>query len=125
MRYLHQGYQLAVDCPVPFRDDDKPALKRAFDTLHRQTYSQSAEAEEAEIVSFRLQAEIAVPQLELPVLPSGDGNAARAKIGERQLYDTDTEAFVTAAIYERDRLSRATYCAARRSCSNSTRPRWS
>jgi N-methylhydantoinase A len=104
MRYLHQGYQLAVDCPVSFREDDKPALKRAFDTLHRQTYGQSADAEEAEIVSFRLQAEIAVPQFELPALPHGDGDFLRAKVGMRQLFDTDSEKFVTATVYERDRL---------------------
>ena len=104
MRYLHQGYQLAVDCPFPFQEVNKPALKRAFDTLHLQTYGQLAETEEAEIVSFRLHAEIAVPQLELQPLPPGDSNSNRAKIGERKLFDTDSETFVSAAIYERDLL---------------------
>jgi N-methylhydantoinase A len=104
MRYLHQGYQLAVDCPVPFQEADKPALKRAFDTLHLQTYGQLAETEESEIVSFRLHAEIAVPQLELQMLPRGDGNPTRAKVGERKLFDIDSETFVSATIYERDRL---------------------
>jgi N-methylhydantoinase A len=104
MRYLHQGYQLAVDCPVPFQEVDKPALKRAFDTLHQQTYGQSAESEESEIVSFRLHAEIAVPQLALQTLPRGDGNSTRAKVGERKLFDIESGAFVSATIYERDAL---------------------
>jgi len=47
LRYLHQGYQLTVDVPAhPLGDADKPALKVAFDALHRQIYGQSAEAEE-------------------------------------------------------------------------------
>src|ERR1019366_3296526 len=61
LRYLHQGYQLSVDCPpAALTDADKPVLKAAFDALHRQIYGQSAEAEEAEIVTFRVQAEIAI-----------------------------------------------------------------
>ena len=104
MRYLHQGYQLAVDCPVPLADAQKGELKRAFDTLHRQTYGQSAEAEEAEIVSFRLQAEIAVPRLELRALDRGDGDPSRALVGQRPLYDGEADAFRPAKIYERDRL---------------------
>lgn len=104
MRYLHQGYQLPVDCPYPMTEGRKPELKHAFDALHHQTYGQSAAAEEAEIVSFRVQSEIAVPRLALPELAPGDGDAARALIGERPLYDIAQGAFRPAKIYERDRL---------------------
>ena len=50
----------------------------AFDDLHRQVYGQSAPKEEAEIVTFRLQAEIDLPRLQLPKLSSGDERAERS-----------------------------------------------
>ena len=104
LRYPHQGYTLPVTCPVVVREDDKAALKRAFDDLHRQVYGQSAPKEDAEIVTFRLQAEIEVPRLVLPQLPQGDGSVAQALKGERPLYDLDANAYVTARIYDRAKL---------------------
>jgi N-methylhydantoinase A len=104
LRYPHQGYTLPVPCPAVVADDDKLALKSAFDALHGQVYGQSAPKEDAEIVTFRLQAEIDVPRLELPKLPTGDGNPERARKGERKLFDIDAGRFVTARIYDRARL---------------------
>jgi N-methylhydantoinase A len=104
LRYPHQGYTLPVPCPAVVADDDKATLKQAFDALHGQVYGQSAPREDAEIVTFRLQAEIDVPRLELPKLPPGDGNAERARKGERKLFDIDAGSFVTAGIYDRVRL---------------------
>jgi N-methylhydantoinase A len=104
LRYPHQGYTLPVPCPVVVADNDKVTLKQAFDALHGQVYGQSAPKEDAEIVTFRLQAEIDVPRLELPKLPPGDGNAARARKGERKLFDIDGGSFVAAGIYDRARL---------------------
>ncbi len=104
MRYPQQGYQLAVDCPHPFGEADKARLKRAFDTVHRQTYGQAAEAEDAEIVTFRLQAEIEVPRYDIAAAPAGDGNAARALTGTRELFDVGRGQFVTASLYGRDKL---------------------
>jgi N-methylhydantoinase A len=104
MRYLQQGYQLGVPCPATFTEADKPELRRAFDTLHRQTYGQAAEDEAVEIVTFRLIAEIEVPKLALPRLAASDGNPARALKGARRLYDTSREAFVEARLYDRDGL---------------------
>jgi N-methylhydantoinase A len=104
MRYPQQGYQLAVDCPYPFDDAAKGALKRAFDALHRQTFGHAAEAEDAEIVTFRLQAEVAVPRYAIAAAPMGDGDAARALAGERALFDVARGGFVTARLYGRDKL---------------------
>ena len=78
MRYLQQGYQLAVDCPHPFGEADRPALKAAFDALHRRTFGQAAETEDAEIVTFRLQAEVDVRRYELAARP-----ARRRRCGAR------------------------------------------
>jgi N-methylhydantoinase A len=104
LRYPHQGYTLPVACPPEIADADKAGLKQAFDTLHGQVYGQSAPKEDAEIVTFRLQAEIDVPRLELPRLQEGDGRAERALKGERPLFDIDANSFVTARIYDRAKL---------------------
>ncbi len=106
MRYRQQGYQLAVPCPHPFAEDDRARLKRAFDDLHRQTYGQAAENEDAEIVTFRLEAEIAVPTLQLPELTNGDGRWQRAQVGETLLWDLGTHRYATAAVLDRALLMR-------------------
>ncbi|MGZ3359013.1 MAG: hydantoinase/oxoprolinase family protein [Xanthobacteraceae bacterium] len=104
LRYPHQGYTLPVACPAEIADEDKPRLKQAFDDVHLQVYGQSAPKEDAEIVTFRLQAEIEVPRLELPELALGDGRAERALKGERPLFDIDANRFVRAKVYDRQKL---------------------
>jgi N-methylhydantoinase A len=106
LRYLHQGYQLTVDVPSrALTDADKPALKAAFDALHRQIYGQAAEAEEAEIVTFRVQAEIEIDRFSFPRLAAAAGTAERARTGERPLYDFARGDFAPAGIYDRARLA--------------------
>ncbi|MGZ5882660.1 MAG: hydantoinase/oxoprolinase family protein [Xanthobacteraceae bacterium] len=104
LRYPHQGYTLPVACPAEIADEDKPRLKQAFDDVHLQVYGQSAPKEDAEIVTFRLQAEIEVPRLELPKLARGDGRAERALKGERPLFDIEANRFVRAKVYDRQKL---------------------
>jgi N-methylhydantoinase A len=104
LRYPHQGYTLPVACPADITDADKARLKHAFDESHLQVYGQSAPREDAEIVTFRLQAEIEVPRLELPALAHGDGRAGRALKGERPLFDIDENRFVRATVYDRQAL---------------------
>jgi N-methylhydantoinase A len=106
LRYPHQGYTLGVECPAVLADDDgKAKLKSDFDDLHARVYGQSAPGEDAEIVTFRLQAEIEVPKLELAPLPLRDGSSARARTGERPLFDVDADRFMTAGIYDRTKLA--------------------
>ena len=55
LRYLHQGYHLTVDGPDgEVTEAHKPAIKSAFDELHRRTYGASAPEEDAELVTLRL-----------------------------------------------------------------------
>jgi N-methylhydantoinase A len=104
LRYPHQGYTLGVE--VPAGAVDKGALKRAFDDAHGRVYGSCAPREDAEIVTFRLQAEIEVPKLELKRLPPGDGaSAGRALTGERRLFDLASDRFVPARIYDRAKLA--------------------
>lgn len=106
LRYQQQGYQLTVEAPrEPMREQDKPALKAAFDELHRRLYGQAAEAEDAEIVTFRLQTEVAIERFSRTPLPAAEGDAERARTGTRKLYDAATRAFADAAVYDRARLA--------------------
>jgi len=105
MRYLHQGYELAIDCPeTDVTEADKAALKTQFDALHKTVYGMSAEGEDAEIVTFRLLAEITVPRLTVPALEAGDGDIGRARTEIRPLYDLGASAFHEAFVYDRARL---------------------
>ena len=105
MRYPYQGYQLTVDCPSrALEAGDKPELKRSFDEKHRMVYGVNAREEDAELVTFRVIAEIAVPQLGARPIAAGDTDPSTAKIGERPLYDLDARGFRTAAIYDRTKL---------------------
>jgi N-methylhydantoinase A len=101
LRYLHQGYHLTVDCADrEVSESDKPAIKSAFDALHRQTYGASAPEEDAELVTLRVVAEIPVPHLALP--RAGAGRDAR--IGRRALYDLERGKFADADVHDRARL---------------------
>ena len=104
MRYQHQGYQLPVDCPATqLTDEDKPDLKKAFDETHQRVYGASAQEEDAEVVTFRLIAEISVPRLELPEIANG-GDPTPAQIAIRPLFDLNSASFLDAAIYDRAKL---------------------
>jgi N-methylhydantoinase A len=102
LRYPHQGYTLAVECQKGAARDQ---IKAAFDALHGRVYGQSAPREDAEIVTFRVQAEIEVPRFLPKRRAPGDGNAARAASGERPLFDLERGRFSPATIYDRAKLA--------------------
>ena len=106
LRYLQQGYTLGVTCPDDdLIEADRSKLKSAFDLLHAQVYGQSAADEDAEIVTFRINAEISVPQLQVPATPALDGGIERATKGVRPLYDVDRNTFVDARVFQREKLT--------------------
>ena len=105
LRYLHQGYQLTVDSPArEIAASDRGELKCAFDALHLRLYGQNAEGEEAEIVTFRLLVELAVPKLQVREIATGNGDPERARKGTRALYDHGSKRFGDAPVYQRERL---------------------
>ena len=105
MRYLHQGYELSVDCPDrEIVDADKAELKARFDERHGTVYGVTAKDEDAEIVTFRLLAEIAVPRLTPPPIESGDRSVEHAIIGRRPLFDLKRGEFLEAVVLDRGRL---------------------
>jgi N-methylhydantoinase A len=104
LRYPHQGYQLSVEAPLhALTDADKPALKRGFDAAHQRIYGASAPEEDAEVVTFRLIVEIAVPRLTLPEIARG-GALAQAVKETRPLYDLAAQSFADATVYDRAKL---------------------
>jgi N-methylhydantoinase A len=105
LRYPHQGYSLVVPSPAPFDEAARRTVKDAFDALHHKVYGQSAPNENAEIVTFRLQSEIAVPRLALPVLPRTDGRMERALKGRRPVYDPAQQKFAHANVWDRAKLA--------------------
>ena len=95
----------SVDCPAgAATEETRSALKQEFDRTHQRVYGASAPGEDAEIVTFRVIVEIEVPRLEPRHIESGDGDAARARTGERALWDSTAGAFITAGVYDRKRL---------------------
>jgi N-methylhydantoinase A len=105
LRYLHQGYHLTVDGPDgEVTEAHKPAIKSAFDDLHRRTYGASAPEEDAELVTLRLVAEVPVAQLSLPRIAPSTGRLADARIARRQLYDLTRGGFIDVDVYDRTRL---------------------
>jgi N-methylhydantoinase A len=104
LRYPHQGYTLPVPCPSVIVEGSNADLKYAFDRLHEQIYGQSAPAEDAQVVTFRVQSEIDMPRPALTELPRGDGNPGRALKSERPLFDIEANRFVDAKIYDRHAL---------------------
>lgn len=104
LRYPHQGYSLCVPCAAPFAEAVRKAVKSDFDSLHYNVYGQNAPNEDPQIVTFRLQSEIAIPRLELPDLPRTDGNVARAQKGQRLLYDTGQKKFEQVNVWDRAQL---------------------
>ena len=78
-------------------------MKSSFDETHQRIYGASAPEEDAEVVTFRVIAEISVPRLELPEISDG-GNAAQAQIATRPLFDLNSASFLDAAIYDRTKL---------------------
>lgn len=106
LRYLQQGYTLGVTCPDgDLAESARSKLKSAFDALHAQVYGQSAADEDAEIVTFRVNAEISVPQLQLPVTPVLGGGIERAAKGVRPFYDVDRGTFVEARVFQRENMT--------------------
>jgi N-methylhydantoinase A len=104
LRYPHQGYALGVECPNgEIHDENKAAIRMAFDELHERIYGQSAD-EDPEMVTFRVTSEISVPTLQSPSVEAGNGDPSAALTGRRQLYDVDLKQHFDAGIYDRKSL---------------------
>ncbi|HEV7666161.1 MAG TPA: hydantoinase/oxoprolinase family protein [Chloroflexota bacterium] len=108
VRYAGQGFELRV--PVssgPLHDTEKATVTSLFNDLHHRLRGHSAAGEPLEIVSYRLRAEVAVPQYE----PQPAANppcatpAAEACVGTRVVSFGRGEAAHLARIWRREQLT--------------------
>jgi N-methylhydantoinase A len=95
LRYAGQSFDLTV--PL---DGDAGALATAFHARHERRYGYASRDERVEIAAVRVTATGAGGAL--PAAAPAGGDAASAIVGERRVWDAG--AFVTATIYDRERL---------------------
>lgn len=108
LRYVGQGYELAVDCPQwPLYQGDKAILREKFDHLHEQTYGHKAADEKVECVNFRLTSIVELQKLTLPNLSNSlRGSQPLRKVlkGKRLAYFEEFKGFVETPVYDRSLL---------------------
>jgi N-methylhydantoinase A len=103
IRYPHQGYELATECPAgPLTEELLQQLRLAFDERHREVYGVSAPDEPVEIVNARVRT---VVQRTVPGAPASNGarpgSADAARIGARDVYFEAEDGFVETPVYDR------------------------
>ncbi len=105
MRYYWQGYELPVDVPLgKLKDDDKIAIRRAFDRAHKSSYGISAQDQEVEIVTYRLVALGHTPKPSFKEWPKAKGDAEKAIKNSRKVYWSSERDFVETSVYDRSKL---------------------
>jgi N-methylhydantoinase A len=107
VRYAGQGFELRVPLSGgPLRAEAKTEVVRTFNDLHRRRRGHSAESEPVEVVSYRLRAQMPVPQYAPSAAatepaPTAARDACRAT--RLASFDREGEARQT-TIWQRDRL---------------------
>lgn len=112
LRYVGQGYELAVACSdQPLDDAQRADIGARFHQLHEKHYGHAAPDSPIEIVNLRVDSVAALPKLKLPELARRSGpDAAQAK-GRRKVYFAETRGYAETPVFERaalrhgDRLS--------------------
>jgi N-methylhydantoinase A len=101
MRYPHQGYELALDCPPgPLTVEALMQLRREFDALHEQVYGVSAPDELAEIVNVRVRTVVARARHHTELDADRAEPVEVARTGERNVH-FEAMGFVPTPVYHR------------------------
>jgi N-methylhydantoinase A len=104
LRFANQALDIAI--PMPNAPITQDAIRRA-EARFRQLYFDLCgmrPANPCQIVNCRLRAVGMVTKPNLPTVPDGDGNAARALKPSRQAYFSEAGGFIDTAVYDRVRL---------------------
>jgi N-methylhydantoinase A len=106
IRYPHQGYELAMECPDgPLDSELLQELRLAFDDRHREVYGVSAPDEPVEVVNARLRTVVERASRDVTFDDeAGDSSAEAAKTGTRDVYFESADAFVETPVYDRSLL---------------------
>jgi N-methylhydantoinase A len=106
MRYVGQGYEVAVSLPRErLTRDLEPALRRAFQEAYQRRYGAHLTSVQVEAVHWRLTARVEGPQIEV-TFPARD--AAHAEKGRRQVFVPERGGYATCTVLDRYRLSPGT-----------------
>jgi N-methylhydantoinase A len=106
MRYAGQNYELSV--PVPEGNvgpETVVALAEGFTAEHRRMYGFAAFDEPVQLVTFRVQATGLVPKAAFSPNPLSPADASHAVIGQRSVWLSDANDFVSVSVYDRDGLA--------------------
>jgi N-methylhydantoinase A len=105
MRYAGQNYELAVPLPAaPVTEATVDGLAASFAAAHRQSYGFVAEDEPMQLVTFRAEAIGIVPKADLRPTAEAGPDPGAAELGRRDVWLRERGAFVSCAIYDREKL---------------------
>jgi N-methylhydantoinase A len=105
MRYVGQGYELAVpipDGPVDGRTAD--ALRAAFDRVYAHRYGYSDAKAALELVTVTVTVSGAGPEVRLPEQHPGTRDTMQARKRDRPAYFAEALGYVQCPVYDRARL---------------------
>lgn len=106
MRYSGQNYELSVPAPPgPITKESVAQLVAGFEEAHRQRYGFTADGEEIDFVTFRVEALGLVRKAALPERPLGPPHADEAVIGHRNVWFPEAGGFTETPVFARDRLA--------------------
>lgn len=107
IRYPHQGYELAIDCPDgAITVDQLRTLRIEFDAKHAEVYGVSAPDERVEIINLRIRTAV---RRSHNGRRNGGGQPSSsspedARVSERQVHFGSDNGFVSTPVYDRARL---------------------
>jgi N-methylhydantoinase A len=105
LRYEHQSFELTCNFGHGALTAARLAdLTATFHAEHRRLYSYDLPNARIELVNLRVTAIGQLPQRAAPAPPDAGGDAARARIGERPVYQRGA-GFVVTPCYARERLA--------------------
>ena len=108
MRYHGQGHEIVVPVPVrKLEKSDAETLRVAFEAEYSRLYGRSVPGQQPEVLSWTLSVTAPKPKANIKSEANKEKNEKKdiAPIGNRQLFDPGTSAFVEAKVFNRADLS--------------------
>ena len=108
MRYHGQGHEIVVPVPVrKLEKSDAETLRVAFEAEYSRLYGRSVPGQQPEVLSWTLSVTAPKPKANIKSEVNKDKKEKKdiAPIGNRQLFDPGTSAFVEAKVFNRADLS--------------------
>jgi N-methylhydantoinase A len=106
LRYVGQGYELAVPCPdTELTDADKAGIGRRFHELHEKIYGHAAPDSPIELVNCRVDSVAPLPKLKLPKIAGANGAKEPVQPKwRRKVYFAEAGGFADTPVYDRQEL---------------------